>query len=236
MMRRGFFALALLLFLPLVSARGDANIASAQQALKDQGFYYGPVTGHKDADTTAALRRYQIRNGLKITGDLNAETERSLGITAGDHGAAPAQTPREPVRPLEEATPAYRGEGAENAPEPDVPEPQNTLRPGAGLFSGTPYEAVPPAVQQRIVVNAQIVLARRGYYREDIDGIFGPGTAFALRAYQAQAGLAVNGRLDAETLAALGLMPGQYSARPHRRIIRSWWPQRPTYRGEWVPY
>jgi peptidoglycan hydrolase-like protein with peptidoglycan-binding domain len=37
-----------------------------QQALKDQGFYYGDVNGEKTADTTAALRRYQIRNGLQI--------------------------------------------------------------------------------------------------------------------------------------------------------------------------
>jgi peptidoglycan hydrolase-like protein with peptidoglycan-binding domain len=62
------------------AARADATTASAQRALKDQGFYYGEVTGQKDADTTAAVRRYQIRNGLKITGDLSAETLKSLRI------------------------------------------------------------------------------------------------------------------------------------------------------------
>ena len=54
-------------FLAFVSvARADEAIANTQQALKDQGFYYGQITGHKDADTTAA-----IRNGLKVTGELN---------------------------------------------------------------------------------------------------------------------------------------------------------------------
>src|SRR5713226_4537346 len=56
----------------------DQTIANAQQVLKDQGFYYGEITGEKNADTTAAIRRYQIRNGLPITGELNDETLRSL--------------------------------------------------------------------------------------------------------------------------------------------------------------
>src|SRR3954469_19729016 len=72
----------------------DGSVAEIQQNLKDQGFYYGQINGQKDADTTAAIRRYQIRNGLQITGELNAETQKSLGLK----GAAPA-----PVAP---ATPA----------------------------------------------------------------------------------------------------------------------------------
>src|SRR6266403_2236449 len=61
-------------------ARADQAVQNVQQALKDQGFYYGEVTGEKDADTTAAIRRYQIRNGLQISGDLNDETLKSLGV------------------------------------------------------------------------------------------------------------------------------------------------------------
>src|SRR4051812_2992060 len=75
-------------------AQADPAIASVQQKLKDQGFYYGEVTGQKDADTTAAIRRYQIRNGLKITGELNAETQKSLGVKGA--AAAPAPSPARP--------------------------------------------------------------------------------------------------------------------------------------------
>src|ERR1700730_5624462 len=72
-------SIALFLFLALViSVRADDKIAGIQQSLKDQGFYYGEITGEKNADTTAAIRRYQIRNGLQITGELNDETLRSL--------------------------------------------------------------------------------------------------------------------------------------------------------------
>jgi peptidoglycan hydrolase-like protein with peptidoglycan-binding domain len=36
----------------------DQTIRSLQQTLKDQGFYYGAVTGDKSAETTAAIRRF----------------------------------------------------------------------------------------------------------------------------------------------------------------------------------
>lgn len=65
-----------------VSVQADPSVESAQQALKDEGFYYGEVTGEKDTDTTAAIKRYQIRNGLQITGDLNEETLKALGINS----------------------------------------------------------------------------------------------------------------------------------------------------------
>src|SRR6201998_4419763 len=75
----------------------DAMMENVQQALKDQGFYYGEVTGNKDADTTAAIRRYQIRNGLQVTGDLNDETLKSLGVDSSGKReivqASPTQAP-----------------------------------------------------------------------------------------------------------------------------------------------
>jgi len=59
-------------------AHGEPTTRSLQQTLKDQGFYYGAVTGEKNTETTAAIRRYQIRNGLQVTGELNDETLRSV--------------------------------------------------------------------------------------------------------------------------------------------------------------
>src|SRR5881397_3251612 len=60
--------------------RADQLVENAQQALKDEGFYYGEVSGEMNANLTAAIRRYQIRNGLQVTGELNDETLQSLGI------------------------------------------------------------------------------------------------------------------------------------------------------------
>src|SRR5205085_8442540 len=59
---------AILGMLLVQSLVADPTIEQAQQALKEQGSYYGEVTGQKNADTAAAIRRFQIRNGLQVTG------------------------------------------------------------------------------------------------------------------------------------------------------------------------
>src|SRR5437870_10227350 len=66
--------------------RGDQMIESVQQALKEQGFYYGEITGETNANLSAAIRRYQIRNGLEVNGELNSETLRSLRINSSAPG------------------------------------------------------------------------------------------------------------------------------------------------------
>jgi len=48
-------------------------------------------------------------------------------------------------------------------------------------------------------------LARQGYYREEIDGIFGAETRRAVVRYQSDHGLRMTGNLNADTLRALGL-------------------------------
>src|SRR6476661_609501 len=98
-MRRTLLATALIFLAIWSTAWADRAVESAQQKLKDDGFYYGEVNGTKDTETTAAIRRYQIRNGLKITGELDAETLRSLGVDskpATQPATKPAQTPGPP--------------------------------------------------------------------------------------------------------------------------------------------
>ena len=86
--------LALLVFLFSIGAvanlRADDQTASVQQELKDQGYYYGQIDGQPGPETSAAIRRYQIRNGLQVDGTLNKETLDSLKIVGG--GTAPAAT------------------------------------------------------------------------------------------------------------------------------------------------
>jgi len=207
--------------------RADSLTESVQQTLKDQGFYYGEVTGRKDADTTAAIRRYQIRNGLQITGAINAETQKSLGIKGNAPAARPSPPPARsspPVsvpdlrddQPLEPTLRSPPPQAPSYAPGPDGSET-------SGLFDGTPYELAPPDRQRAVIVGAQSLLARQGYYRSGIDGIFGPGMEFALRAYQTRFGIEPSGRLDMETLAVLGLLPGQRGpgiTAPRRSFLR----------------
>ena len=235
--------IALLVFCLTISARADQTTSAVQQALKDQGFYYGDVTGQRNADTTAALRRYQIRNGLQITGQIDAETLRSLGVG----GSSTAPPPRSAPAPAPtESGPDDEGQSAElpaeRAPENRAPrvapnEYESPRAPGFrgganGVFAGTPYELAPPDVQRHVIVGAQTLLARFGFYRSGIDGEFGPATVVAVRAYQRRYGLAADGRLTMETLSTLGLLPGQHGSRllGRRPIFR-----RPVYRGQWIP-
>jgi hypothetical protein len=52
-----------------------------QTRLKAGGFYSGEVNGRYDSKTAAALTRYQIRNGLRITGKLDEQTGYALGVS-----------------------------------------------------------------------------------------------------------------------------------------------------------
>ncbi len=61
--------------------RADDALRRVQQALHDQGFYYGPIDGTPGDETTHAINRYQIRNGLAVTGQLNDETTRAINRT-----------------------------------------------------------------------------------------------------------------------------------------------------------
>jgi peptidoglycan hydrolase-like protein with peptidoglycan-binding domain len=230
--------------------QADQFVESVQQALKDEGFYYGEVNGDMNANLTAAIRRYQIRNGLPVSGELNDETLRSLGIkssglspgttTAASPTPAARAVPSEsPSDEAQTATPAPQVQPFNNAPPqgqqvfPSTPiGPANS---SAGVFADTPFQTAPPGVQRNVIVSAQIALARYGLYREHIDGIFGPAMELSLRAYQSQTRLPVTGRLDLETLAALRLLPGlrQPFYNPYRQRMRP--PPGPPIRGQSEP-
>jgi peptidoglycan hydrolase-like protein with peptidoglycan-binding domain len=240
--------IAALIFIgSLMLARADQMIESVQQALKDQGFYYGEITGQMSPDLTAAIRRYQIRSGVQVNGQLNSETLQSLGINSSA-AAQPAAKPVSPSPALPRPGDQSPVEGANmtpapvqpfpNAPQDQQVYPSNPLAPDTsmtGALARTPFETAPPDVQHNVIISAQIALARRGLYHEEVNGIYGPAMEFSLRAYQARARIPVTGRLDLETLAALRLLPQprQPFYDPSRRRWRP--PPGPPIRGEWVP-
>jgi hypothetical protein len=58
---------------------GPDNVRAVQEKLRDSGLYFGEIDGAYNSELAAALGRYQIRNGLPITGQLDAETSKALG-------------------------------------------------------------------------------------------------------------------------------------------------------------
>lgn len=236
------------------AARADEQLRQVQQSLKDGGFYYGVVDGEEGSETNAAVRRYQIRNGLEVTGKLNAQTLGALHVAgaAGAAGAAgPAPEPREeeapspppPVSPRPNVVESDKTFLRKSVPPPaaapveqDEPEAVPPPSPGPSLamiFQRTPYENAPLVVQRDTLKRAQARMGRDGFYRGPIDGDPGFDTTRALRNYQRDADLPATGRLDLATLSDMNLLPGRRTYVPAPRFEEEP-PVRRVYRGIWV--
>ena len=55
-------------------------IVKAQQALRDDGFYSGPLDGTMSDPTREALRSFQRSKQINVTGRMDNETSRELGL------------------------------------------------------------------------------------------------------------------------------------------------------------
>jgi hypothetical protein len=58
----------------------DSTVAAAQAQLSRQGYYRGEIDGIFGAATRSAIMRYQRERGLRVTGLLNRDTQRALGL------------------------------------------------------------------------------------------------------------------------------------------------------------
>ena len=58
----------------------DSTVAAVQEQLAQQGYYRGELDGVFGPETRRAVVRYQSDEGLHVTGNLNADTLRALGL------------------------------------------------------------------------------------------------------------------------------------------------------------
>src|SRR5436190_321700 len=186
------------------SVRADQTTQSVQQALADQGFYYGNVTGEKSAETTAAIRRYQIRNGLQVTGEINPETLRALSVSSNSVSSRQL-TPTSPVTQPTPSRPDYSSRVGPVLSPRSFGESDRRVDTNRALVGTSSYEWAPAWINVRIVAEVQRQLVIRGFYRGWIDGRYGSRTAFAVRTFQSRVGISPTGQLDMRTLDALGL-------------------------------
>jgi peptidoglycan hydrolase-like protein with peptidoglycan-binding domain len=217
------------------SVSADPTVQSVQQTLKDQGFYYGNVTGEKSAETTAAVRRYQIRNGLQVTGQLDPETLRSLNLNsnlAAPSQSAPAiaQQNTNTVRPDDDSR-----LGQNPSPPQQLPTELNHQLEVNPDLSNAGVAPTPTRMSKRMVIaQVQQQLISRGYYQGRADGRHGRQTALALRAFQFGSGLTPTGHLDTSTLNALGLSDANVGyLQPTSRHNEMWVPVTKFKHGEW---
>ncbi|MFH5923038.1 peptidoglycan-binding domain-containing protein [Roseomonas xinghualingensis] len=74
--------------LSYVQPLGQAALMQVQERLRQVGAYPGRPDGVWGPDSQAALERFQQRNGLQVTGQLNQATAATLGLNPGDLLAA----------------------------------------------------------------------------------------------------------------------------------------------------
>ncbi|HVF88907.1 MAG TPA: peptidoglycan-binding protein [Blastocatellia bacterium] len=81
---------------PRVVASGiqSDRVIEIQNALMKAGVYEGPSTGQYDETTSAAMKRFQVSNGLPATGLPSAHTLKKLGVSkrSNDGYAVPVNT------------------------------------------------------------------------------------------------------------------------------------------------
>jgi peptidoglycan hydrolase-like protein with peptidoglycan-binding domain len=120
--------------------------------------------------------------GLFVAGPVLAQSS----APAGSDTPKPGLTGQDPAKPYDPSAPSA-------APKPDTMKPD---QPGKGAAARGNREQVKAAQQ---------ALRDKGHDPGSTDGVMGPKTQAALKEFQKAQGLTETGRLDAETMAKLGV-------------------------------
>jgi peptidoglycan hydrolase-like protein with peptidoglycan-binding domain len=144
----------------LQEGRGPGNVQAVQEKLRDNGLYFGEIDGAYSSELAAALGRYQIRNGLPITGQLDAETSKALGVKPAVTASSPndQRQTSETWERLRKSDKQFPGKAVWRAPSPSANETGNTTgtpprsapaatAPDTQSAESSPQESPPPGVQ-----------------------------------------------------------------------------------------
>ena len=115
------------------------NVRALQEKLHDSGLYFGEIDGAYSSELAAALGRYQIRNGLPITGQLDVETSKALGVKPAVTSPSPNDQARtsETWEQLRKGDNQFPGKTVWRAPSSSANE--------IGMTTGMPPRSTPSA-------------------------------------------------------------------------------------------
>ena len=134
---------------------GPDNVRAVQEKLRDSGLYFGEIDGVYSSELAAALGRYQIRNGLPITGQLDVATSKALGAKPAVTTSSPNDQTRtsEIWERLRKSDQQFPGKTVWHGVSPGAAEtgitttpPQSTsaaIAPGTQSAESPPQEAPP---------------------------------------------------------------------------------------------
>lgn len=141
--------LCCILVLASIPGRADEQMRRVQEELRKRNLYFGDVDGRQTAETRGAIRRFQERKGFAATGELNADTLRSMDIVPS--GKLEESWPDGPVmksdfaRQLAETDRKMLEElqATETAPSPDASAPEAPIAETVGSPGASAGEADP---------------------------------------------------------------------------------------------
>jgi peptidoglycan hydrolase-like protein with peptidoglycan-binding domain len=138
-------------FSPMLVVAAEMPVSAVQETLKREQFFFGEPSGVLDEPTRAALRRFQIRQGLPVSGEIDTATVQALqNPRAKDAAVAPA--------PVAGAAPKA-GSAAATTTEKDREFLQDLQQ--AGTAPGKVPAAPPETPQVTSEATARIVSPRR---------------------------------------------------------------------------
>jgi len=211
-----------------------AQVKQVQAALTAAGYNAGPADGALGPRSRAAISRYQSDNNLAITGDVNDVLLASLGIEGVEQSTGASvsgATIRETKRELQEH--GYGSGTLNGVLDPATRDAIRAYQRDAGLdITGEPSPELLEHLRQSDIRtnqdgNAELALSiedelqRHGYAVGPVDGVIDQRTHDAIRAYQADAGLAITGRADEELLAHL--QTSDVKSLPTNAIVEIQW-------------
>ena len=183
------------------------QVRQVQTRLNQMGYYSGNIDGVWGSDTQSALRNFQQSKNLQVTGQLNDQTARALGVE--NYARAGATTANEgramPAGQIRESNaPSATQQQADNSASVQQPSAQSERPQSApSLRANVQSEAV--VISQQELRQLPRKLNNMGYDAGQVDGVWGPRTQTALRNFQQAKNLSVTGRLNEQTMDALAL-------------------------------
>ena len=166
--------------------RGDTGyeVTLLQTQLTALGYYKKKIVDEFGSGTYNALREFEKANSLKVNGIASAEDQQLLYQKAADQAADTAPALSEPYA-------AYTPE--------ELYQLWEQINAALRLDGSYPYKVLQKGNVGYEVIQLQTRLQELGYYEKTIVNNFGSGTYSAVRSFQSQNGLKVNGIASVET-------------------------------------
>jgi hypothetical protein len=118
---------------PSQKAPTPERISEIQSSLARGGYYQGDPNGKWDANTVAAMQKFQSANGLDPSGKLDASSLQKLGLGSGIAGVSapkpPTAIPSAPAKPIAAQPSATSTSSASNSASNSSPATSSASDP-----------------------------------------------------------------------------------------------------------